>query len=297
VITKAAFVICTERAFENKSVLLVRSIRQFAGFLSTAPIYSFCPRENRTISPWAASELSRLGVEHRGTVLNQRYTEYGVYNKPFVCAYSEGHIDAELLVFLDSDQVIFNEPSALMIDSTRIAAARPVGLTNIGVSRLQGGIDEEYWRQLYTVCGVQSTSTVKTTITDCEILAYFNSGMISTRPEDRVWSSWARNFERVMQKGLQPHDPFYIEQSVFSATLTSMNKPVALLPPSYNYPIPAHGVLLDSKRIKQCEQLVSIHYHRMFDDGNWRPFLDHLPYFDKSSFCYRWLLDSLSELA
>src|SRR5271165_7096103 len=107
-IARAVFVICTEPAFERKSVLLVRSIRRFAGLLSTAPVYSFSPREGSTISPWVMAEFSRLGVEHSAIVLNQRYTSYGVYNKPFVCAYSERQINADVLIFLDSDQVIFN---------------------------------------------------------------------------------------------------------------------------------------------------------------------------------------------
>jgi hypothetical protein len=294
--TGAAFVICTEPAFERKSVLLVRSIRRFAGILSTAPVYSFSPREGHAISQWAAAEFSRLGVEHSHAPLNKHYTRYGVYNKPLVCAYTERQIAAEVLIFLDSDQIIFNEPSALLIASDYTGAARPVNVVNIGVSTLQGGKDQDYWRELYSLCGVKTSSMIKTTITDCEIFAYFNSGMISTRPQNGVWGCWADTFERVMRAGLQPSDPFFIEQSVFSATISSMDKPLLLLPTSYNYPLPAHYALLDCKRIKRFEEVVSVHYHRIFENGNWRPFLTHLPFFERQSLRYDWLLENLAEL-
>ena len=295
-VSRAAFVICTEPGFETKSVLLVRSIRRFGGCLSSAPVYSFSPREGQAVSEWALSELSRLGVHHSPAVLNEQYSDLGVYNKPFVCAHSERQLDSEILIFLDSDQVIFNEPDALLISRDVIAALRPVHRVNIGVNALYGGQDQDYWREMYRLCGVSTLSVVRTTVADAQILAYFNSGMISTRPEDGVWGCWARNFERVMRAGLTPTDPFFIEQSVYSATISSMKKTVTLLPSRYNYPLPAHHALIDHKRIRDFEEVVSIHYHRAFDGGNWFPFLSHLPSFNKSSARYEWLVHNLAEL-
>jgi len=243
------------------------------------------------------TEFSQLGVTHVDILLNRNWTSYGVYNKPFVCAHAERQINAEFLVFVDSDQVIFNEPCGLLISNDYIAAARPVNLVNIGVSTLAGdGRNQEYWRRLYDLCGVSIFSLVKPMLEDCEILAYFNSGMISTRPRAGIWGRWAGNFERVMRLGLQPTDPFFIEQSVFSATISSMNAPVSLLPPSYSYPLPAHHGLEDGKQIKQLEKMVSIHYHRIFDNGNWLPFLTHLPCLERRSPRYEWLIQNLSEL-
>jgi hypothetical protein len=291
-----AFIICTEPPFERQSVLLVRSIRRFAGSLSTAPIYSFSPRGCEALSSLATTEFSRLAVEHSDTILNPNYTSYGVYNKPFVCAYAERHIDADVLMFLDSDKVIFNEPCALVITTDYIAAAQPVGEVNIGVNTLHGGQNQEYWRELYRLCGVKTPSVVRTSVTGCEILAYYNSGMISARPQDRVWSRWADNFVRVVGTGLQPSDPFFTEQSVFSATLSSMDKPVAVLPSSYNYHLPAHHVLSNGKRVRRFEELVSIHYHCVFERGNWLPFLTRLPLFERDSLRYHWLVENLIEL-
>lgn len=293
----AAFVICTEPAFEKKSVLLVRSIRKFGGTLSSAPVYSFSPRKDHAISNWAEAEFSRLGVEHSNVELNMRYTKHGVYNKPFVCAYTEHRIPSEHLIFLDSDQVIFNDPKALLIEDDYVAAVRPVNQANIGVSALVGGKNEKYWNELYQLCGVRTRSMVSPMLSDREIFAYFNTGMISIRRNSRAWSRWAANFERVMEMRLEPSEPYFIEQSVFAATVSSMNKPIALLPPNYNYPLPAHHALSDRLRIASFEEAVSIHYFRAFNDRNWFIFLEHLPHFDRQSERYDWLIQTLSELA
>src|SRR5580700_5335081 len=100
-----AFIICTEEPFEKKSVLLARSIRTFAGGLRDAPIYSFSPRAGQRVSEWALRQFASLSVTHDTTMLNHCFTQFGVNNKPFVCAYAERAINAEVLIFLDSDKI------------------------------------------------------------------------------------------------------------------------------------------------------------------------------------------------
>jgi hypothetical protein len=291
-----AFLICTEPAFEKKSILLARSIRRFAGRFRDAPIYSFCPRSRQILSDQTLAQFSTLGIINDGRILNTHYGEFGVNNKPFVCAHAEKVVNADILVFLDSDIVFFNEPSALLIPRDTIAAVKPVDIVNIGVKALHGGQNEEYWRFLFEICGVKNPTFLQTIVDEIEIMQYFNSAIIATRPEDQLFSKWASNFEQVMSQNVTPTDSSFIEQSVFSATLSGAKKHISMLPTGYNYPIASHHRLGQRKRIRSFDEVISIHYHRMFDYKNWLPFLTNLPLIDRSSQSYDWLIENLQDL-
>src|ERR1044071_878222 len=251
-----AFIICTEAHFERKSILLARSIRQFGGRISRAPIFSYSPRKVGRISSFARRELERCEVHHSETVLNDAHTDYGPYNKPFICSHAEQTLAFASLVFLDSDKIIVNEPAALDLPESTPVTVRPVDLVNIGtyspnsdqmkywaqMSKLFGATrfsvalnNNQYWRKLYKLCGVEVTRSIVTAVDQIEILEYFNSAMISVRRSAGVFSQWEKNFRKVMSRGLRPSHPFFIEQSTFSATVSALGG-AAVLPESYNWP-------------------------------------------------------------
>lgn len=108
-----AFLICTEPGrLEGQSILLAESIREFAGDMKNTPIYSFHPRIGSPIHIQTQQKFDELRVIHQQIHLNIEFSDYYLANKPLVCAHAEQTIDADILVFLDSDKCIFQEPKA-----------------------------------------------------------------------------------------------------------------------------------------------------------------------------------------
>jgi hypothetical protein len=291
-----AFVICVEPSLEKKSILLIRSIRKFAGRLRRSPIYTFSPR-GAPISEWAESQLAKMGAIHSARILNSGRSDDGLANKPFTCAHAERTIDAEILVFLDSDTIIFNEPRRLIFSSDKSLAARPVDMQNIGVRNLKGeGRNKNYWRQLHKICGVRELRYVKTTIGRRRIVEYFNSGMLATRPVHQIFSQWAKNFQAVLRQDLRPTNGHFIEQSVLSATASANPLGTVRLPIAYNYPFTAKNRLLPERRVDTLEKVVSVHYHRTLERGRWMTTLQKLNLWERKGERYQWLLESLVNL-
>jgi hypothetical protein len=295
---------CTEPEFDNRSILLARSIRRFAGRFRQVPIYSFSPRKAQRISRAAVRELERLDVIVDETTLNVRHPDDGLANKPIVCAHAEETVAAQLLAFIDSDTVILNEPTHFELDADTIIAVRPTHGQGIGVSTLHGGVNETYWSKLYSICGVRTLRYMPMPARRW-ILEYFNSGLFSIRPEYRLLRSWGRNFDAVTESGLAPVDPYFIEQSTFSATVSAAGGPVSILPQTYNFlwsggrqgrryrPL---GAGAGQNRQLQLHQLVTIHYHNAFSNGDWRRALANPTRLERMSEQYEWLIENLSQL-
>jgi hypothetical protein len=289
--SNVAFVICTERgALERKSILLVRSLRRFGGRLKDAPVYSYAPRAGRDVTPATRRWFARHGVEHRSEVLNTRYVVKGVHNKAFVVGHAERTLDHEILVFADSDQIVVAEPSLLLLPPDRDAAACPVGIKGCGPSdpddpdhdywwRLYGGRTENigtsgpddpeygFWMKLYEMCGIAGPDYVETTVDQQRIFSYWNSGLVAVRRDRGLFSRWHDVFVEAMGRGLIPgYGDFYMDQAALAAAFRAADARVHILPHSYNYHANLQGSFRHAAReIGRIEDLVTIHYHSMFD--------------------------------
>ena len=58
-----AFITCIERgSLEEQSLLLYQSIRQFGGRFRDSPIYAYCPRADRGVTPATISAMEELNL-------------------------------------------------------------------------------------------------------------------------------------------------------------------------------------------------------------------------------------------
>ena len=291
-----AFIICTEPGrLEKQSLILAQSIRKFAGKLKNTPIYSFHPRKGTPIAPETIAGFKSLDVNHQQIPLNIDYHDYYLANKPLVCAYAEQAIDAEILVFLDSDKCFFAEPTEFLLPDEyniglRVEYGRGIGSTGTA------DVQDEYWQQLYRASGVKNERFVCTPIGRKTIRAYWNSGMVAVRPNAGIFNAWKDNFERVMQLQIVPKQGNYmIEQSTLSATICAMDESVFTFSSNYSYPLPLHNRLSSEFRLDSFDKLVSIHYFNMFYYRNWQKELNKLKNIDKNSANYRWLVQTISD--
>ncbi len=266
---RLAFVICTEAGrLERQSLVLAQSIRTFAGNLRNAPIYSFQPRAGFAISPFTAAEFARLGVIHRHDVLNDRYRDYPLANKPLVAAFAERMFSEEFLVFVDSDKVFFQEPARLLLDAGVDVALRPVDVKNVGTDG-ESDENQSYWAQLAAEFQIASFCRVTTTVDRQQILGYWNSGLVSVRRSAGIFTAWKENFEMALSRGMLPPKPYFLDQCVLAATIHALGVAVAELPPSYNYPLHLQDRIPGPARITSFRHMTSAHYHVMFEASNW----------------------------
>lgn len=292
-----AFIICTEPGrLEPQSLMLAESIRKFCGKLKDTPIYSFHPRVGEPIQKETQQAFEALQVIHQQLPINEEFHEYYLANKPLVCAYAEKNIDAEILVFLDSDKCFFAEPKELLLPENCRVRMRPEYGQGIGSTGL-GDPQEWYWQKLYELLGVKREVFVQTPIGNKRIRAYWNSGLIAVRRSAGIFTAWKENFEKVIRLNITPPQGIYfVEQSVLSVTLCALEENVEHLPPNYSYPLPLHNRLSTEIRIKDWDNLISIHYFNLFFYKDWNTQIQKLKNFNTHSDKYQWLSQEVIKL-
>ena len=257
-----SFIICTESGkLEQLSILLARSIRRFGGSHRDAPIFSFQPRPGPGICKSTSRQFEEVGVVHRAVPLNCEYADYPVANKPLTAAHAEQNVESDFLAFLDSDQVMLNEPPLLVLPEDYDVGIRPVAMKGVGTGGSQDP-NHPYWEKLYALVGADEHEYMTSVVDKQRILSYFNSGLVTARRSAGVFASWASNFRKVMQDGLRPPPGvFYVEQSSLAATIAGARARVLILPESYNYPMNLQDRIDPADRIIDVKALVTAHYH------------------------------------
>ncbi|MEJ1936645.1 hypothetical protein WDZ92_41165, partial [Nostoc sp. NIES-2111] len=275
------------------SLMLAESIRKFCGNLKDTPIYSFHPRVGEPISKQTQEAFTSLDVIHQQIPINTEFHEYYLANKPLVCAYAEQNIDAEILVFLDSDKCFFAEPTEFLLPAGCNVRMRPEYGQGIGSTGSQDS-QEWYWQTLYEVLGVKRELFVNTPIGNKKIRAYWNSGLIAVRRSAGIFTAWKQNFERVMHLDITPPQGIYfVEQSVLSVTLCSLSEDISHFSPAYSYALPLHNRLSPSARLKAWDDIVSIHYFNLFFYKDWHEQIKRLKNFNLNSDKYQWLCEGV----
>ena len=267
---KMEIIICTEKGYlENTSKLLIASLRTFGGALKDTPVVSYQPRKGYEVSADTKKFFRENNVEHIELELNPNFAHYPLANKPVVCAHREQHSDADILVFLDSDVIIYGEPNEFLMNrSASTVRLRPVDGRNVGAYNSEDS-NALYWNTIYKQLRVSNRRYVSSTVFNERILEYYNSGHIVVNRETGVYSEWLKNFKKVMNSGVRPDlGIFFVEQSVLAATITQMNLDVDLFGKEYNYPIHFNERLQNEDYfVSDFESLISIHYHKLFLNG------------------------------
>jgi hypothetical protein len=290
-----AFLICTEPGrLEGQSLLLAESIRQFGGKLKDTPIYSFHPRIGEPIAAQTRKAFEKLNVIHQQIPINTKFHDYYLANKPLVCAYAEENIDADILVFVDSDKCFFSEPTEFLLPEGCNIRIRPEYGQGIGSTGKIQDPQEWYWQKLYEAFDVKREIFVNTPIGNKKIRGYWNSGLVAVRRNAGVFRAWKENFEKVLHLNITPPQGLYfVEQSVLSATISAIEDKICEFSANYSYPLPLHSRLSQEYKINNFNAMVSIHYFNLFYYYDWRKELGSLKGIETNSEKYQWLCEGI----
>jgi hypothetical protein len=211
-----------------------------------------------------------------------------------VCAYAEENIDAEILVFLDSDKCFFSEPKEFLLPDNCNVRVRPEygqGIGSTGVNDVR----EQYWQDLYKAFGVERRVFVNTPIGNKKIRGYWNSGLVAVRRSAGIFRTWKENFEKAMLLNIAPPQGIYfVEQSVLSATICALEDNISEFSPNYSYPLPLHNRLEKQSKIHDFDDIVSIHYFNIFYYYDWKQQLRQLKNIDMSLEKSQWLYEGVA---
>jgi len=261
---------------ETRGLLLVNSIRTFAGSLSQLPIWFYVPKVKNQVSLNTQEKFSQLNVR-----LSRFEITDDVLSFPFApdvtasaIAETEAAGKTGLLAWLGANTIILKEPRHFLLPDDKYLGYRPVHHCNIG--SLYNDPADQFWASVYHHCKVPDDRIFPmTTHVDGELIRpYFNAGILITRLEDQLLAKWRDSFLSVYQNPdlleFYKKDKRYavfIHQAILSGViLASFSKDtIQELPSNYNYPIHLFTEDVTENRPGKLEELVSVRYEGFQD--------------------------------
>lgn len=266
-----SIIIITEKGrLEAQSKMLVESIRQFGGRFKDVPIYSYQPRKGFDVSKKTLVFFEKHQVNHIDIPLNLNHIDYPLANKIYVCAYAEQQLDSEIIVFMDSDSVMWQEPTAFYELGDFDVAMTPV-FRKIGLAVNESDENYRYWKKMQAVFDFPLNQYTQTIVDNQRVLAYYNSGLMIAKRSADFFQSALDNFERLIREDASFFKTRFLEQSNFSATALQSNFKLKQLEKGYNYPLKHHGhVQNPSYRVGTLDDIITGHYTVLFKKAGWK---------------------------
>ena len=261
-------------------ILLVESIRTFAGSLSHAPIWLYTPDQGEKFSLGFIDKLKSLNVKLKSFEIDDETYEFPFTSHAEGAAYAESEAlnKSDILVWLASNTLILQEPEAFLLRPEESLGFRPVHHTLIG-SPYNEPLDP-FWSLIYRLCEVSDDRifSMTTHVDDTSIRPYLNSGILVTRPEKRILQAWRDIFLKVYN--IEPLQTFYerddryrifVHQALLSGVILSLltREDMKELPRTYNYPLHLHDEDVTRERPSSLEELVTFRHEVFYQDPNW----------------------------
>ncbi len=201
----AVYVLCIENnAICAQALLLIESIRTFAGRYRSSEILVVAPRPALGVDKATRTRLEKLGAIYHEAPLNIHCPEYGSANRVYAAAWAAENTAAKTLVVLDSDTLFLDEPQ--LLGEQFDVAARPVDVKGSATAG-PGDEFEPYWRALCGVAGfpIEQLPFLETTIGRTKIRASYNGGYSVVRRETGILQHAAEIFTRSVSAGIRPY--------------------------------------------------------------------------------------------
>jgi len=170
------------------TLILVESIRTFAGIYKNSPVWIYVPEESLQGMGDMAGKFRSLDAEVRGSQAPRTALQFPYSRKVFAAAEAEAAAEgkADILVWMDDDTVFLNEPDEFDLKRGVAFGYRPVMHQLIG--SLYSEPLDEFWTRVYQKLSVPETAIFPmTTPADSKtIRPYFNAGLLVVRPEKGI---------------------------------------------------------------------------------------------------------------
>lgn len=254
---------------EQKAKLLIDSIRTFGGGVKDSKIWTVKPRKGKALREATLKFLQDKGVELIDVDLNKHWRLYGLANKIYATAYIEenyGHL-YETLLFLDSDTVVIDHIDIDILEGKYEVSIKPEDGDLFSLKEES----RSFWEMIFKACEVNQSNiwTVRTAVTQVEVAAYFNSGVIFSSARSKLFSQWLKNFKNIVKNQKAYHLPYrgyyFLEQALLTGTILNLftKDEIKILNNEYNYPLNFQKELEEKGLYKNCPIKI-LHYHKLF---------------------------------
>jgi hypothetical protein len=266
---------------ETNALLLVESIRDFAGSLSQAPIWCFVPQYEKQLTSNFQDRISELNATLIPYEIDHEALRFFFAADIHAAAVAESMAvgKTDFLVWLSSNTLILHEPAAFLLSEDKHLAYRPVHHINVG-SLYEKPLDA-FWKLVYQYCNtpLDRVFPMKTHVDDLTIRPYFNAGILVTRPGNGLFKTWRDTFFAVYQTPdllqLYKQDERYvifIHQAILSGVTLAMfsEQDMQELPHAYNYPEHLHQEDVTANRPAILDELVTVRHEGFYQDPDWK---------------------------
>lgn len=265
---------------ETNAVLLAASIRDHAGSLAQVPIWFFMPKYGEQLTTATRNKLDSLNVRLVPLEFDKEVLRFPLAHYPLIAAAAESLVKgtANLLIWLGTNTIVLQEPSAFVLSNDKSLGYRPVHHTNVG-SPYDTPLDP-FWTLVYQWCSVPEDHIfpMKTHVEGAIIRPYFNAGCLITRPERELFKTWRNTFfaiyrETSFQEFYQSDERYaiFLHQAVLSGIILRMFTPDEIyeLPVSYNYPLHLHAEDITTQRPSTLEECITVRHEGFYQDSLW----------------------------
>jgi hypothetical protein len=263
---------------EREALLLAYSIRQFSGSYSTSNILVLVP-EKSPLARATHTELNHLSVTVIPFYLPEPAQSFPYAQKVYAAAEAERFAETALLVWMDSDTLILEQPDELDLQENIHLGCSPVHLKNI--SSLAAEPIDPFWQSVYLDCDVhpERIFPITSMMDRLQVRAHFNAGLLSVRPKDGLLCAWRENFICIYQSPqlevfyhANPLYRVFIHQAILAGTILSNLRPEGIQLFSLRYNLP---LFLLQKYPVQVENPVVCRYddYTYFKDSQWSAYL------------------------
>jgi len=283
--------------------ILVASIRKFGGSLAESPIWVFVPTPEKEVSEKVSELFKSFNVK-----LIPFYSDKENMKFPFIAftlaaakAEELAKEEFELIVWLDHNILIINEPKEFLLEEEKSFAFRPVHHTLIG-SIYDQPLDE-FWRIIYERLKVEKENIfpMKTHIDGNILRPYINSGFLVVRPEKGILNKWWGSYrelykDSIFRKFYDKNELYviFLHQAILSALFITLIKENEFkeLPFTYNYPVHLYPESLPQFQPESLNDMVVLRFYlEKLKNPEW---LKKIPLYDPLK---GWILEEIKSFS
>jgi len=255
--------------------ILAESIRAFGGGLKGAPIWIYAPEILLKAEKALVTDLIALGALVKASDAPDESGAFDFAGKVFAAAKAEAEAvgKASILVWMDEDTVVLNEPGEFILAGGKSLGYRPVVHQNIG--SLYSEEPDEFWARVYRDLSVPEAAIfpMKTVADGKTLRPYFNAGLLVVKPEGGILRKWAACFTVLYRDavlvgmcGRDERTRLFLHQAALSGAILNLLKrdEMVQLSDRYNYPIFFKEMYGADKEFDTIDGVVTLRYDVYF---------------------------------
>ncbi|UCD94674.1 MAG: hypothetical protein JSU69_01080 [Candidatus Zixiibacteriota bacterium] len=261
---------------------LAESIREFAGRFKDAPVWVYVPEDFDELNADLIKKFSVLGVEIKTSHAPNEALWFYFAGKVFAAGEAEAAAEgkAAVLVWMDEDTIVLQEPKDFMLDKAVSYAYRPVMHNRSG--SLYGEKPNAFWSRIYEKLGIDDEALfpMVTPADRQKIRAYFNAGLLVVRPEKGILRKWGEDFTVLYSDSILAQmcrddvtNRIFIHQTALVGAVLNLidRSQMVELSEDYNYPIFFHQQWEAEKAFDSIDDIVTLRYDIYFrnPDPEW----------------------------